>query len=126
MTDIKKKKILIVDDNERDQFLISDIFSDQGIHQPLITALSGEEAVKMISADEIGVVILDTQLPGMDGFETCQKIKRQYQNKVKVVVITGSIDAVDAVKAREMGADEYCVKTADMSEIVRVVKKMLS
>ena len=62
----------------------------------------------------------------MDGFEVCRQIKESLApNAPKIIVMTGTIDAVDAVKARKMGADDYCVKTADGIPLMKAVENLL-
>jgi len=71
-------------------------------------------------------VITDTKLPGIDGFEVCKQIKEaKLTQNPKVIIITGSMDAVDAVKARKLGADDYCAKTNDFAPLLKAVKQIL-
>jgi len=117
-------KILLIDDEEDDRFLIEKVLLDSGCVKNIMKARSGEEGIEMIKEDSPDIVILDTVLPGDDGFETCKKIKK-INDKIKVIIFTGVIDAVDASKAREYGADDYCVKTSDNAQILFTVKNLL-
>jgi putative two-component system response regulator len=83
------------------------------------------DAIAQAKESKPDIVILDTNLGGMDGFEACQKIKELDGSTAKIIVMTGLIDAVDAGRAREMGADDYCVKTADYADIIESVKNLL-
>ena len=65
-------------------------------------------------------------MQGMDGFETCQKIREAAELNTKIIIYTGNADAVDAGKAKEVGADEYCVKTSDYSFILDSIKKFIN
>ena len=115
------KKILIIEDNVHDRDLMVRSFSEAGFDD-IVSAKNGEEGVKMAEELKPDIVVLDTVLPGMDGFETCKSIKDIEQGKIKIVMITGLIAAVDAIKARVSGADEYSVKTFNCLEMIEVVK----
>lgn len=119
------KKILLVDDNEGDQLLIKEALRTADIDFIFTAALSGEEALSACESNQPDIVILDTQLPKMNGFQTCRKIKEMFGDSTKVIMMTGIIDAVDAGKARESGADDYCVKTSDYSHILEAIKKII-
>lgn len=117
------KKILLVEDNEGDQMLIKEAMEENGLVCDLVITSSGEDGVAKAALVKPDIVITDTNLPGMDGFETCQKIKELYGDSVKIIVMTGVVDVVNAGKARDMGADEYCVKTSDCQPLlVRLTK----
>jgi len=118
-------KILVIDDNNQDRMIIKRFLNKAGYEQ-IFMAESGEEGLKKAISEKPDLVIADTMLPGMDGFEVCRRIKGSLAAAApKIIVMTGTIDAVDAVKARKMGADDYCVKTADGVSLVKAVKSLL-
>ena len=88
-------------------------------------AKNGKEGLEKAKKELPDLVITDTVLPGIDGFEVCRQIKQKEALDTKVIVMTGVIDAVDAVKAREMGADDYCVKATDGKPLVGAVKNLM-
>ena len=107
------KKILVIDDNEQDRKIINRFLSKAG-YADVMLAENGEDGVKIANAEKPDLVVTDTMLPGIDGFEVCRQIREaQGPTNPKIIIMTGGIDAVDAVKARKMGADDYCVKTSD-------------
>ena len=71
------------------------------------------------------LIILDTVLPDTIGFEVCKKIREQ-ENDLKAIIImqTGSIDNVDALRAKEAGVNEYCVKTSDCIPLLEAIEKV--
>lgn len=117
------KKILIIDDDEGDREIIKRFLEMEG-NFSILTAASGEEGVEKAAAEKPDIIILDTKLPGIDGFETCQKLKAIEGLETKVIMMTGAIDSVDAVKAREHGADDYCAKSLDCEDIIAAVKDL--
>lgn len=117
-----KKKILLIEDNDGDQLLIKEMLSETDLDFELNVASTGEEGIAQLDSLKPDIVITDTNLPGMDGFEVCQKIKEVRGDLTKVIVMTGVIDAVDAGKALDSGADDYCVKTADCESLVNALR----
>jgi len=121
MTD---KKILLIEDNSQDQKIIQRYLGKAG-HGNVVVAENGERGLELAFRERPDLVLLDTMLPGIDGFETCRQLKQNKDFLGKTVIMTGRIDAVDAQKARDMGADDYCVKTADCASLLTVVARIL-
>lgn len=119
-----KKTILIVDDNKGDRELIREALDELEFNCEILMADSGEEGIEKAEENKPHIAIIDTRLTGIDGFETCKTIKNLYGDSVKVIVMTGKIDAVDAIKARKMGADDYTVKAMDFNDLVKIVKQL--
>ena len=120
------KKILLIEDNDGDQLLIKEALSDTDIQHELVTVSTGEDGIAQLDSFKPDIVITDTNLPGMNGFEVCQKIKDLLGDAVKVIVMTGVVDAVDAGKALESGADDYCVKTVGCESLVNALRSGLA
>ncbi len=118
----EKIKILIVDDDPKALESLSDIFEEKGYQ--ICMAPDGETALETVEKVRPDIVLLDTLLPGIDGHEVCRRIKGMKGFDIKVIVTTGSIDAVDAVKARESGADDYVVKTSAFEQLLNAVEKL--
>lgn len=119
-----KKKILVVEDSPTISNILKAALEQEGYL--VITAETGEEGVKKAILEKPDLVIIDTLLPGIDGFEVCCQIRESLGSvNPKIVVTTSTIDAVDAVKARESGADDYTVKTSDLSPLIETVKKII-
>ncbi len=117
-------KLLIIDDDAIDQRLIRESIKSSGFEVEIMVAFSGEEGIKKVNDLKPDVIIvLDTILPGMNGFEACKKIKEIDKN-FRIIICTGVVDAVDAAKARAVGADDYCVKTADYLTLINAIKKL--
>jgi DNA-binding response OmpR family regulator len=118
------KKILIIDDSPTALETISAALEGEGAE--IITALTATEGMGLAVSGAPDLIIIDTLLPDMDGFETCRNIRKSSQNmRLKILMITGSVDAIDAVRARKSGADDYCVKTRDLKPMLETVKKLL-
>lgn len=114
------KKILLVDDEESIQLLYHEEFVDDGYQ--VVGAMNGEEALEKFSADPPDLVILDIQMPGMNGIEVLRQMKLI---NAEIPVILSS--AYQEYK-QDLGAwasDEYVVKSADIDELKSVVKKLI-
>lgn len=115
------KKILVIDDSAQDRKIIKRFLGKVGFEE-IVFAETGEEGIQKTEAEEPDLVITDTRLPGIDGFEVCRRIReKNFLFNPKVIIITGAIDAVDAVKARKMGADDYCAKTSDFTPLIEAI-----
>src|SRR3989338_5638383 len=97
-----RHKILVIEDNDQDQKIIKRYLTKAGFTD--ITFVdSGEKGLSQASQILPEIVLVDTMLPGIDGFETCLQLKKERGTKSKVIMMTGRIDAVDAAKAHKMG-----------------------
>jgi len=122
--EMKDIKILVIEDNEDDVFLVKKILGDLG-YQNILIAGNGEEGIEISKKENPDIIILDTILPGMNGFQVCEEIKKIGGITSKVIINTGNIDAIDATKARKVGADEYVAKTSDFQYVLEAIKKIV-
>lgn len=114
------KKILLVDDEESIQLLYHEEFHDEGYE--VISALNGEEALEKYRENPPDLVILDIQMPGMNGIEVLRQMKMMNPD---IPVILSS--AYHEYK-QDLGAwasDEYVVKSADIDELKNAVKRLI-
>ncbi|GAA4985614.1 response regulator [Yinghuangia aomiensis] len=83
----EKAKILLVDDRQENLLALEAILS--ALDQTLVRAHSGEEALKALLSDDFAVILLDVQMPGMDGFETAAHIKRREKTRdIPIIFLT--------------------------------------
>ena len=119
------RKILLIDDNAQDRKIMERFLKKAG-YEEIVTAETGEEGVEKARAGDFDLVVSDTVLPGIDGFEVCRRIREaRGAGSPKIIITTGAIDAVNAVKAKKMGADDYCAKTTDAVPLIEAVKKLI-
>ncbi|MET7847684.1 response regulator [Streptomyces avermitilis] len=109
----ERASILLVDDMEDNLIALEAVLGS--LHEPLIRARSGEEAMKALLRRRFAVVLLDIRMPGMDGFETAANIKRLDQTKdVPIIFLTGTdADAGYAFRGYATGAADYLTKPFD-------------
>ncbi len=84
----------------------------------------GDTAYQAIMKSPPALVILDIMLPGMDGFEICQKL-RQNKNQVPIIMLTAKDEEIDRILGLEFGADDYLTKPFNPRELVARIKAIL-
>jgi CheY-like chemotaxis protein len=109
----QQAKILLVDDRPDNLLALSAILSSLG--HGMVRAHSGEEALKAMLVDEFALVILDVQMPGMDGYATATHIKRRERTRgVPIIFLTATYaDPQDAFRGYAAGAVDYITKPFD-------------
>ena len=84
----------------------------------IVAAFSGQEALAQLEKDAaIDIVVLDIKMPGMDGLETLEEIKRHYPS-VEVIILTGHSAIDSAIKGMRLGAFDYLVKPCDIDRLI--------
>jgi len=116
--------ILIVDDNANNRDTLEAMLT--GLGHDLRFAQSGEEAIKKAIALPPDLILLDINMPGMDGFEVCEKLRADSKLSGVPIVITTSLDDKDSkLKGINAGADDFITKPIDGMEIRARVKMIL-
>jgi CheY-like chemotaxis protein len=106
-------RILLVDDRPDNLLALEAILGSLG--QTLVRAASGEEALKALLADDYAVILLDVQMPGMDGFETAAHIKRRERTRdIPIIFLTAiNREPQHAFRGYSTGAVDYLAKPFD-------------
>jgi DNA-binding response OmpR family regulator len=110
------KKILVVDDEKAIISLLKQAFSRAGFE--VRPAESAEEALKVLEQNDITVMFLDLNLPGMNGMDLCRRIKKDKPMAI-VFAVTGYASLFELVDCREAGFDDYFKKPVDMKSLVK-------
>jgi two-component system alkaline phosphatase synthesis response regulator PhoP len=114
-------RILIVDDEPKILDVLKLYLEREGF--AVAAALSGKGALEQVAAHKPDLVILDLNLPDIDGLEVCRTIRKQ--NDVPIIMLTGRGEEVDKIVGLELGADDYVTKPFSAREIVARVKAVL-
>jgi two-component system, sensor histidine kinase and response regulator len=119
-----KPTILAVDDDPIILDMYEAILSDA---YNLYTVSSGEEALDFLNSHpRVDLILLDLMMPGMDGYETCQKIRENpLFSHMKVILVSAKVMLEDRLQGYEIGADDYITKPFQGSELVAKVKVFL-
>ena len=118
------KKLLVIDDDIDHREIMADNLHELGVDD-ISFAGSGSEGIVMARSEHPDLVIIDVVLPDMDGYEVCSEIKKIPENHTKVVLMTAFVDAVDALRAKKVGADDFCAKTGDLFPMDEAIKQFL-
>ena len=117
-------KILIVDDEEKNIKLLKGILSSNSYN--FYEALSGEDAMNLVYEIRPDLILLDVMMPGISGFEVCQKLKQDEKTKsIPIVMVTALSEKEHRLKAMEAFADDFLSKPVDSTEVVIRVKSLL-
>ncbi|HWR38916.1 MAG TPA: diguanylate cyclase [Patescibacteria group bacterium] len=101
----KQQTILIIDDSAHNIQSLSDILLQDMGRYKVISALSGEQALKILTSVTVDMVLLDTVMPGMDGYETCRRIKENFNTReIPVILLSGDGERVNESKGIDSGA----------------------
>jgi CheY-like chemotaxis protein/anti-sigma regulatory factor (Ser/Thr protein kinase) len=105
--------VLIVDDNAESLRALEAVL--EPLRARVVTAQSGRDAIRLLESEEFAVVLLDVQMPGMDGFETSASIRGQEKNRsIPIIFLTGMSTTPEHVfRGYEAGAVDYIVKPFD-------------
>jgi signal transduction histidine kinase len=116
--------ILIVDDTPTNLDVISEALSDAGYTVAIAT--SGERALKQLERRSPDLILLDVMMPGIDGFETCVRLKANPKTcDIPVIFMTALSDAESKIKGFEVGAVDYITKPFQEREVLARVKTHL-
>ncbi|MBL7069615.1 MAG: response regulator [Candidatus Omnitrophica bacterium] len=112
---------LMVVDNERDICdFVKNFFTLRGYE--VFTALSGEDALKIIETEDPLIVLQDIRMSGIDGIETLKVIKEKRPNN-RVIMVTCIDDLSKMEKAKKLGADGYITKPLVLDDLVKAVSE---
>ena len=114
-------RILIVDDDTKLCRLIRDYLEPMGYDVAM--AHTGTAGLELALEEQLGAVILDVMLPGMDGFEVLRRLRTK--SNVPVVMLTGRGEEPDRIEGLEMGADDYLPKTFSMRELLARLRAVI-
>jgi two-component system response regulator (stage 0 sporulation protein F) len=114
------KKILLVDDDQGIQLLYQEEFQDEGYG--VSSAFNGDEALKIFSADQPDLVILDIQMPGLNGIEVLRQMK-MINSTVPIILSSAYHEYKQDLGA--WASDEYVVKSSDLTELKNTVRRLL-
>ena len=121
----KKGAILIVDDTPTNLEVLVDYFADN--HFNLFVATDGESALEQVNHARPDIILLDVKMPGIDGFETCRRLKSNKETEdIPVIFMTALTDTVDKVKGFTLGAVDYVTKPIQHEEVLARVTTHLT
>ena len=130
---MNEKIVLLVEDNEDDEFLTRRALSKLDIPHRLVVARDGVEALEFLSSqsrDDYSnlpvCVLLDLKLPLVDGLQVLQEIRSNEKTSLMpVMVVTSSAEETDVRAARQLAVTSYTVKPSDSREYMEIIQKLV-
>ena len=115
------KRILVIEDHEENRRLLRDLLTSVGYE--LIEAVTGEEGLTSAEAQGPDLILMDIQLPGIDGYEVTRRIKANAALRhIPIIAVTSYALSGDDVKAAEAGCDAYVTKPFDPAELLAKIR----
>lgn len=123
--DIKSIKILVVEDIALNQLLMKTLLDDFGFEQDI--AGNGKIAIEKLKLKPYDIILMDLQMPEMNGFEATEYIRNKMNSKIPIIALTADVTTVDLAKCKAVGMNDYIAKPVDervlYSKILSLVKK---
>jgi CheY-like chemotaxis protein len=125
MSDQEKESILLVDDRPENLLVLESVLEEIGYN--LFKATSGHEALRMVLKHDFDLILLDVQMPGMDGFEVAKLLRGKKESQdIPIIFITAiSKDPEYVSKGYEVGAENYLFKPIDPDDLKHKVQLSL-
>jgi len=121
---VAKRKILVVDDDPTMVKLIN--VNLKLNNYSVVEATSGEQALEVVEAEGLDLVVLDIMMPGVDGWEVLKRIRSNPETQeMPVILVTAKTQDSDVIRGWELGADEYVIKPFNPLLLVEVIKMVL-
>ena len=127
-TDIKNIRILVVEDIALNQLLMKTVLDDYGFERDI--AANGKIAIEKLQTKSYDIILMDLQMPEMNGFEATDYIRNKMNSKIPIIALTADVTTVDLAKCKAVGMNDYIAKPVDerllYSKIIGLVKKPAS
>jgi CheY-like chemotaxis protein len=118
----EKTRILVAEDDDQQRESLVAHLSDEGYD--VTEASSGNDAIPLIHGKEFNLVLLDLQMPYIDGFEVLKFIKGTFQ-KTKVIILTAYGDLINIEKCKKLGADEVIGKPYNLEDLFAIIRDVM-
>jgi len=116
------KTILVIEDHEDNRRIMRDLLTSNGYE--VIEAVTGEEGITAAETYRPNLILMDVQLPGMNGYEAAQRIKAKPDlQKVPIIVVTSYALSGEDVKAFEAGCDAYVSKPFSPRKLLTKIRE---
>ena len=117
-------RILVVDDLAPNRHLLEVKLAAE--YYDVVTAVSGEGAIEIAKNERIDLILMDAIMPGLDGFESCRRLKKDPETyHIPVIMVTALEETKDRIRGLEAGADDFITKPIDDFNMMARVRSML-
>ncbi len=123
--EFKNIKVLVVEDMRLNQLLMKTLLDDFGFEREV--ASNGLIAIEKLKEKSFDIVLMDLQMPEMNGFEATDYIRNEMLSNIPIIALTADVTTVDLAKCKEVGMDDYIAKPVDekilFNKIISLVRK---
>src|SRR6185369_7664924 len=110
-TEIKNIKVLVVEDIPLNQLLMKTLLDDFGFERDI--AANGKIAIEKRETKSYDIILMDLQMPEMNGFEATEYIRNTMNSKIPIIALTADVTTVDLAKCKAVGMNDYIAKPVD-------------
>jgi two-component system cell cycle response regulator DivK len=119
------KRILVIEDHEENRHLLRDLLTSAGYE--MLEAITGEEGLTLAERERPDLILMDIQLPGIDGYEVTRRIKgNPALRHIPIIVVTSYALSGDDLKATEAGSDAYVTKPFSPRQLLATMRQFLA
>lgn len=115
--------VLVVDDNTDTVDILTRLLLRHGMNT--LTAYSGQECLDIVRTQAVDVILLDVMMPGMDGLEVCEELKR-FATKVPIILVTAKDDMATRAAGMTLGVSEFVVKPVNHIDLLERIQTQLA
>lgn len=119
----KNARVLVVEDVKLNQLLMKTLLEDGGYDQEI--APNGKQAIEKLKKGGFDIVLMDLQMPEMNGFEATEYIRKNISKDIPIIALTADVTTADVEKCREVGMNDYISKPIDDKLLYKKLNKFL-
>jgi PAS domain S-box-containing protein len=123
--EVKSIRVLVVEDIALNQLLMKTLLDDFGFERDI--ASNGRIAIERLESKSYDIILMDLQMPEMNGFEATEYIRKTMNSKIPIIALTADVTTVDLAKCKAVGMNDYLAKPVDerllYTKIINLVKK---
>ncbi|MGE0637925.1 MAG: ATP-binding protein [Bacteroidia bacterium] len=124
--EVKSIKVLVVEDIALNQLLMKTLLDDFGFERDI--AGNGKIAIERLESKSYDIILMDLQMPEMNGFEATEYIRKTMNSKIPIIALTADVTTTDLAKCKAVGMNDYLAKPVDerllYTKIINLVKKV--
>ncbi|MDD2820220.1 MAG: response regulator [Flavobacterium sp.] len=122
--ELKNIKVLVVEDIPLNQLLMKTLLDDFGFERDI--AENGKIAIEKLKENEYEIILMDLQMPEMNGFEATEYIRKTMKSTIPIIALTADVTTVDLAKCKAAGMDDYLAKPVDEKQLYNKIINILN